>query len=176
MNHGGCNGGVTDSNGNTWAAVSQNANSSGAATEIWETTVASGGALTVTANWGSCSWPVQLASVSEWSGITITGTITDGAGGGVGRISATGSSSPVTAGAINPTHSSGDLIISIAYASSGTSVSPTVAGISGGLTPLAGQTGQAYAVYGIETSEPVQVSWNPTTSGFWSSNIVSFYP
>ena len=183
----GCSGGsgtpgVTDSQGNTWTAVGQQAisgSSGNAVTEMWAATVTTTGTDIVTAFWGtSCSWPVQLASVSEWSGVALNTppNVTDGGPGGIGHIGHTANSGTVSAGPITPTHTSGDLIISVGYASAGTGTpTPTTSGIAGVSSFADPNPSTAYAVYGLQTSSSDSVTWT-TGSGDWAALIAAFFP
>ena len=161
--------GVSDTLGNTWAAQTQRSSTGGtdnadAVEEIWTTTVAMTGTDQVTANWGTCSWPVQLASVTEWSGLA--SSTADVHSGGNSTTGTTVTQSP----AITPSQI-GDLVIAIAYANSGTSDA-----VPSGFTALLGQTNQAYAVYEVDpNTNPITATWTEPSGG-WATGIAAFAP
>ncbi len=158
--------------GVTWAKATSTGTTSDGDAEIWYGVNSSGtSGSTVISVSLSGTTNVQIADVSEWSGVATTSALDKSA-------HATGSSATISAGSITPTES-GELIISDAYLAylNSSTVAPT-----NGFTPLTelpGSTGyyRGYAAFlGDATSTSITTTWAEPGSGAWAAAIATFKP
>jgi hypothetical protein len=170
--------------GVTWAkVVGQNGTSGNGDTEIWygkvTTTETASNAVTVTMT-GSTN--VQLASVSEWSGILTTASpLEAGTGGGASN------NTTFTAGPIS-TSLTGDLVLSSAWTAaagytsgtSGLGVNSTTAGFTALWGSILGGNYEGWAAYdvvGAPGTSAYSASWNqPGSAANYATAIAAFKP
>jgi hypothetical protein len=158
--------------GVTWAKATSTGSTTNGDAEIWYGLNSSGTSgstvITVTV---SGSTNVQIADVSEWSGVATSSALDKSA-------HANGSSASISAGSVTPSQS-GELIVSDAYLAylNSSTVTPTNGFTS--LTELPGQTGyyRGYGAYlGDATATSISTTWTEPGSGSWSAAIASFKP
>jgi len=159
--HGSVSGG-----GATWAAVSEN-NSNGNS-EIWYgTAIGTTNSTPVTVTWGnSFTTTVQLADLTEWSGLANTWDT---------HLSSFGSGTVVGSGLTINDAKSPDLVISGGYSTATDTSAPAPSGSFTALTETA-QSGdyQGYAAYEVDNATgSVGVTWT-TPTGSWCAAIASF--
>jgi hypothetical protein len=137
--------------------------------QVWALFNATGGAKTITIALSGSTY-VQLADVTEWSGLN--GTI-----GPASNSSNTTTGTSVTAGSI--TTAGLDLVISAAYAAGGNGTLPAT---PGGFTSLALALGgsplyyRGFGAYEIQTAVgAIQATWTQV-SAEWSAAVASFGP
>jgi hypothetical protein len=137
--------------------------------QVWALFNATGGAKTITIALSGSTY-VQLADVTEWSGLN--GTI-----GPVSNSSNTTPGTSVTAGSI--TTAGLDLVISAAYAAGGNGTPPATPGGFTSLTLAMGGSPlyyRGYGAYEIQTTVgAIQATWTQPSAD-WSAAVASFGP
>ena len=178
--HGGTGGGATVSavtGGNVAAggwtsATVQKGSANNGEVELWYGRVAttSASAVTVTVTL-SVATNIQLADVTEWSGIAATSP-TDGATG------ANGTGTAITAGPVTTTVY-GDLVVSATWSSVGaaTAQNSTTSGYTALSQAVQGTTYRGWGAY--QTKLPVgavSAAWSPPSSATYVTAIAAFNP
>jgi len=164
--------------GVTWSKAASTGSTANGDAEIWYGLNSSGtsGSTTITVNLSQTT-NVQIADVSEYSGVATSAaldkTTTNNASG-------TASNPAVSAGSITPVQT-GELVISDAYLSNGTSTQPVPSNGFTSLTQSAGLSGnyKGYGAYLIDGSaSTISTTWTGPGSGsyVWSSAVASFEP
>ena len=163
--------------GVTWAKATSTGTTANGDAEIWYGLNSSGTtgstAITVTFS-GSASHKtnVQIADVSEWSGVAATGALDQ-------ATNANNTIASISAGSVTPSVG-GELIISDAYLLNGTSAQPTPTNSFTSLTQMPGQSGnyRGYGAYLVDGStSSISTTWaSPGGAGAWSAAIATFEP
>jgi hypothetical protein len=158
--------------GVTWAKATSTGSTANGDAEIWYGLNSSGtsGSTVITVTL-SGSTNVQIADVSEWSGVATSSAFDKSA-------HTNGTSASISAGSITPSQS-GELVVSDAYLAylNSSTVTPTSGFTS--LTELPGTTGyyRGYGAYlGDATATSISTTWTEPGSGSWSAAIASFKP
>jgi glyoxylate utilization-related uncharacterized protein len=157
----------------TWTKVTeQNGSAGDGEAEIWYGLVTTSGSTSVSVTM-SANTNVQLANVSEWSGIASSAPVD-------ASTSSAGTATSFTAGPITTTQP-GDLVISGAWAVHTGFTSPQNSTTSG-YTMLKQTTGggsyyRGWDAYQIDSSTgAISAGWTAPASGFYATAIVAFEP
>jgi hypothetical protein len=162
---------VTDNNGGgAFIKEAHNvAATSYGSSQVWALFNAPGGATTVTISILSGPTYIQMADVTEWSGVVALDT-------GVVNDNEASSGTAVSAGQV--TTNGPDLVISAAYAGTGNGSQPAT---PSGFNPLALAEGgspaeyRGYGAYEMQISAgSIQATWSQPSSGYWSAAIAAF--
>ncbi len=159
--------------GVTWAKATSTGTSANGDAEIWYGLDSSGTSgstvITVTLNH---STNVQIADVSEWSGLATSGALDQ-------STNANNTTASISAGSVTPTVS-GELIISDAYLLNGNTTQPTPTSGFASLTQMPGESGnyRGYGAYLVDgSSSSISTTWTePGGAGAWSAAIATFKP
>jgi hypothetical protein len=156
-----------DGSGFTKEAHNQAATGYGSS-QVWALFNASGGFKTITITLSGSTY-IQMADVTEWSGLVAVDQNTNSGN--------TNTGTSVTAGSITTT-AAPELVISAAYAGGGNTTQPST---PSGFNSLALAEGgspanyRGYGAYEIQTaSEAIQATWTQPASAEWSAAIASF--
>ncbi|MGO9855004.1 MAG: beta strand repeat-containing protein, partial [Acidimicrobiales bacterium] len=159
--------------GVTWAKATSTGTTANGDAEIWYGLNSSGTSgstvITVTLNH---STNVQIANVSEWSGVATTGALDK-------TNNANNNTASISAGSVTPTVS-GELIISDAYLLNGNTTQPAPSNGFTSLAQMPGTTGnyRGYAAYLVDGSTTsISTAWTePGGAGSWAAAIATFKP
>ena len=160
----------------TWAKATSTGSTANGDAEIWYGLNSSGtsGSTVITVSFsgtGSGKTNVQIADVSEWSGVATTGALDQ-------SNHANNTTTSISAGSVTP-GMSGELIISDAYLLNGNTTQPAP---TNGFTPLTQNPGppnyRGYGAYLVDaSSSSTSTTWNePGGAGSWSAAVASFEP
>ena len=158
--------------GATWTKATSTGSTGNGDAEIWYAlNVPSNASTTITANL-SASTNVQIANVSEWSGVATSGALDK-------TNNANTTTASISAGSVTPTVS-GELIVSDAYLLHGNTTQPTP---TNGFAPLSQSSGasgnyRGYAAYLVDgATSSISTTWTePGGAGSWSAAIATFEP
>ena len=158
--------------GVTWASATTTGSTANGDAEIWYglNSSGTGGSTAITVNLNH-STNVQIADVSEWSGIATSAAFDQ-------SNNANNATASISAGAVTPSVG-GELIISDAYLLRGNTTQPTP---TNGFTPLTQLPGppnsRGYAAYLVDgTTSSISTTWTePGGAGSWSAAIATFEP
>ena len=160
--------------GVTWVKATSTGTTANGDAEVWYGLDSSGTsgstAITVTLNH---STNVQIANVSEWSGVATTGALDK-------TNNANNTTASISAGSVTPTVS-GELIISDAYLLNGNATQPTPTNGFTSLTQMPGGGGnyRGYAAYLVDGStSSTSTTWTEPggAGGSWAAAVATFEP
>ena len=158
--------------GATWTKATSTGSTSNGDAEIWYAlNVPSSASTTINVNLTGTT-NVQIADVSEYSGVATSGALDKTA-------NANNTSASVSAGSVTPSQS-GELVVSDAYVLNGNSTQPAPTNSFTSLLQSPGLSGnyRGYGAYLVDgSSSGISTTWTePGGAGSWAAAIASFEP
>jgi hypothetical protein len=171
-NHSGTVSGVSGGGVTTWTeATGATGGSNAGDAEIWYGSVTAGSSTSVTVSF-SGKTQVQLANVSEWSGIASSSPLDAASSSAPDQPATSFTAGPIT------TTTDEDLVVTDAYTAAG---GPSTQDATPGYTQLSQSNGgssyQGWAAYQDDTSTGnISAGWTASSSAVWATAIAAFKP